>query len=282
MSLAGCSQETLHSVLRTLTGPAQDGLSQQIGNHLTVESQRAHDLNPWIVSPAGADYLAKLGIAVSPAASVAHEHPIHKYIESDLLHRRIRPYLLENPGFVQIKPSKVRALDLVGPVICNFRASPRDFGRFPLEGALEDLIPCRSVFIHDVGHFMKASSAAMYFSRLPNLETLLVSSVYAFESVSRSASCIPHLYQLAYPDRDTCVYYLEGSTTDCYEQPSAVPELLTAAYLDYEGGIISAETHSVATSHLTVMRRGRLIVPRFISFNFSGYCRYLYRCSPNQ
>ena len=271
--LSARSQLSLRSAASYLSGNALDGLSQPVANDIARASRVAYEQGIWSVSPAGVEFLAGLGITVSLSANTPHSHPIHKYIELDLLYRRIKPLLRGFNGFLQIKPAKVTAMNLPADsyVICNTVLTPRDAGRWSESIDIQALERCDTIFIHDCGHYMTEHSAAHIFRRYPKLQTLLVSSVYAYEASLGAPSRNQALYNLTYPEPGKVLYYLEAQTTAPYEQPSAIPVLLKTNRIDMGDGYLSLETNSVVNSHLTIIRRGNYIVPAHMAFYSPPY-----------
>lgn len=139
-------------------GTASDSLCQSTANSLIVAAFDLHNECPYGVSPEGSTYLASLGISVSPLSIQGHSHPVHKYLETDLLYRRLPQYMQGRCLFIQIKPSKVVADHFPHSsslTIHNVSLNVRDFGRWIDGSPLEDELD--SIFLHDVGQFLTPS-----------------------------------------------------------------------------------------------------------------------------
>lgn len=184
------------------------------------------------VGKALSSLLGDKGVPVNPYAMGSHKHPAHKTIEDYFLNDIVPGHISEPCLVVHMKTAKfnrLRARNANFNLLHNFSVTVRDEVRYPQSSAGWPVdIQQSALFLHDSGHYYRASDVTSLFKRYPKVERIFFTGILPFEAIHRRASCYPELYELEYHKDGTYSYVLEGDHSDHYDQPYETLEWLAA------------------------------------------------------
>nr|WMN13769.1 polyprotein [Triticum aestivum marafivirus] len=204
----------------------RDTIAAPLVEKLAGPFRESLDRHPWAVPPTLSGFLASTGIETSGFGFKAHPHPVHKIIETHLLHD-VWPHYATVPSAVMfMKPSKFARLQRDHPnfvALHNYRLVPKDTTRYPESSG--SLPAQETVFMHDTLMYFEPEQIVDLFLRCPNLEKLYASLVVPPESDFTHLSLNPDLYRFRF-DGDKLIYELEQNAAHNYTQPRAALDWL--------------------------------------------------------
>lgn len=207
----------------------KDVLAQPLVDEALKEFQSSAKTFPWALKPAGVDLLNSFGISAHVFGAKSHPHPIHKTVETDLLHTKWSARADRPSTVLYMKPSKFMKMAEGNPnfkCLINQHHIALDLNRYP-EGN-RGPITTPYAFMHDALMYISPAQIAGLFDASPNLEQLWASIVHPAEATLGFRSFLPDLYQVR-TDGARLHYFLEGSTDGAYDQPLSCNGWLTTS-----------------------------------------------------
>nr|QCC30253.1 polymerase [Marafivirus pruni] len=234
----------------TVSSPLVEAVSQPLRESLTTY--------PYAVPSTALSFLASCGISVSGFGHKAHPHPIHKTIETHLIHDVWPNYATTQSSMMFMKPSKFAKIQRRYPNFTrlhNYRVTAKDATRYPETSP--DLPSTPTTFMHDALMYYSPAQILDLFTQRPELQRLYASVVIPPESTFTDLSLAPALYQIQFED-DTLVYQLEGNPAHSYRQPrSAITWLSTTTIRGPQFDITISILDSWGPVHSLLLQRGR-------------------------
>lgn len=207
-------------VLDTLANTIhRDAITAPLVEHAAQSFRASLELFPWRLETSIVTQLNQLGIGVSQFGTLSHPHPIHKTIETYLLHEHWRALAARESSVLFMKPKKFEKLQRSNPnfrTLINVAQVSRDVTRYP--ESRRAWVETPLAFMHDA--LMYYSPAQIYdlFLNSPALINLYASLVVPPETYHSMQSLYPHVYQHAISG-PTLHYTLEGNASGAYDQP---------------------------------------------------------------
>nr|ARI47198.1 polyprotein [Peach virus T] len=234
----------------TVSSPLVEAVSQPLRDSLTSY--------PYAVPSTALQFLASCGISVSGFGHKAHPHPVHKTIETHLIHDVWPHYATTQASMMFMKPSKFLKIQRQCPNLVqlhNYRVTAKDATRYPETSP--DLPNTPTVFMHDALMYYTPAQVLDLFTKSQNLQRLYASVVIPPESSFTDLSLSPSLYQIQFED-DTLVYQLEGNPAHAYRQPrSALQWLSTTTIRGPDFDLTISILDSWGPVHSLLIQRGR-------------------------
>ncbi|ALX72768.1 polyprotein [Nectarine marafivirus M] len=182
---------------------------------------------PWNIPERHHPFLESCGINVAGHGFKAHPHPVHKTIETHLIHD-VWPNVATVPSAVMfMKPSKFDKLKAIHPnfeALFNYRLTAKDTTRYPTTS--HDLPNFETLFMHDALMYYTPGQIVDLFLERPKLQKVYASLVVPPESQFTDISLFPELYRFRF-EGDQLVYELEQNPSHNYIQPKRALDWLT-------------------------------------------------------
>jgi hypothetical protein len=213
---------------------------------------------PWAVPAELTPFLQKSGIETSGFGFKAHPHPVHKTIETHVLHD-VWPHYATTPSSVLfMKPSKFEKLRNQQPnfsELLNYRLVPKDTIRYPETSP--HLPNLETVFMHDALMYFDPEQIVDLFLKQPNIQKLYATLVVPPESSFTHHSFHPKLYRYRFQAQDL-VYSLEQNAAHNYTQPRSALKWLTTSTIYGPGVTLTvSRLDSWGPVHSLLIQRGR-------------------------
>nr|UCJ00876.1 replicase polyprotein [Grapevine Red Globe virus] len=197
----------------------KDTIAAPIAEAAARPFRSAMTMFPWAMSPEHRDFLRQCGITVPDLSTKSHPHPVHKTIETNLLHNVWHHYATSPSAVLFMKPSKFDKLAKANPnftELHNYHVVPKDITRYPTTSHEFPTTP--TVFMHDALMYFSPSQILGLFLECPTLTNLYASLVVPPESDFTDLSLHPTLYKMIFQG-DQLVYHLEDNPAHSYTQP---------------------------------------------------------------
>nr|WJJ45716.1 replication protein [Belladonna mottle virus] len=211
-----------HPILTSVVRPLQDSL----------------ETYPWLLPKEALPFLNSQGIPASSFGTTPHPHPIHKTLETFLLHQHWS-FLCVTPSTVLfMKPSKFQKLQRKNPnfqELKNYRLTSSDTVRYPTTSLT--LPDTESVFMQDALMYFHPSQICDLFLKSPNVQKLFCSLVIPPESSFTDLSLHPEIYTYQISGQ-TLHYVPENHSSGSYNQPLSALSWL--------------KIHSIVSTHTTL------------------------------
>ncbi|AAC57874.1 replicase-associated polyprotein [Oat blue dwarf virus] len=212
---------------------------------------------PWAVPASALPFLQECGITVAGHGFKAHPHPVHKTIETHLLHK-VWPHYAQVPSSVLfMKPSKFAKLQRGNAnfsALHNYRLTAKDTPRYP--NTSTSLPDTETAFMHDALMYYTPAQIVDLFLSCPKLEKLYASLVVPPESSFTSISLHPDLYRFRF-DGDRLIYELEGNPAHNYTQPRSALDWLRTTTIRGPGvSLTVSRLDSWGPCHSLLIQRG--------------------------
>nr|ANV22095.1 replicase polyprotein [Grapevine Red Globe virus] len=197
----------------------KDTIAAPIAEAAARPFRSAMTMFPWAMSTEHRDFLRQCGITVPDLSTKSHPHPVHKTIETNLLHNVWHHYATSPSAVLFMKPSKFDKLAKANPnftELHNYHVVPKDITRYPTTS--HEFPSTSTVFMHDALMYFSPSQILGLFLECPTLTNLYASLVVPPESDFTDLSLHPTLYKMIFQG-DQLVYHLEDNPAHSYTQP---------------------------------------------------------------
>lgn len=248
----------LKEAIEALTPTAhRDTITSPLLESLAAPFRRSLERYPWSVPAIHHPFLQQCGINASGFGFKAHPHPVHKTLETHLLHDQWPSYASTASSVLFMKPEKFAKLQRQQPNFAelhNYRLTPKDTTRYPETST--HLPDCETVFMHDALMYFRPSQILDLFRRIPRLQKLYASLVVPPESSFSQISLFPELYRFRF-EGQSLVYELENNPAHNYTQPrEALEWLSTSTILGPDFSLTVSRLDSWGPVHSLLIQRG--------------------------
>ncbi|UED13285.1 polyprotein [Pennisetum glaucum marafivirus] len=213
---------------------------------------------PWAVPAELMPFLQRSGIETSGFGFKAHPHPVHKTIETHVIHDVWPHYATTQSSMLFMKPSKFLKVQAQQPnftALHNYRLVPKDTTRYPETSP--HLPDTETVFMHDALMYFDPEQIVDLFARKPNIQKLYATLVVPPESSFTHHSFYPKLYRFRFQGQDL-VYSLEQNAAHNYTQPRSALRWLTTSTIYGPGVTLTvSRLDSWGPVHSLLIQRGK-------------------------
>ncbi|ACV53023.1 polyprotein [Blackberry virus S] len=212
---------------------------------------------PWSVPTHHQTFLQNCGIDASGFGFKSHPHPVHKILETNLIHNTWSCLASTDSAVMFMKPSKFAKLQAAQPhftELHNYRLVAKDSTRYPVTSSHVPNI--ETIFMHDTIMYYTPAQVLDLFLQSPKLQKLYASLVVPPESDFTSITLYPELYRFRF-DGHSLVYELEQNPAHNYTQPkSALVWLKTTTIIGPDFSLTVSILDSQGPLHSLLIQRG--------------------------
>nr|WPD94563.1 polyprotein [Grapevine Red Globe virus] len=197
----------------------KDTIAAPIAEAAARPFRSAMTMFPWAMSTEHRDFLRQCGITVPDLSTKSPPHPVHRTIETNLLHNVWHHYATSPSTVLFMKPSKFDKLAKANPnftELHNYHVVPKVITRHPTTS--HECPSTSTVFMRDALMYFSPSQILGLFLECPTLTNLYASLVVPPESDFTDLSLHPTLYKMIFQG-DQLVYHLEDNPAHSYTQP---------------------------------------------------------------
>jgi len=247
-------------------------------HHVTaLQKLRDNYVNQHYVPPGAASLLRQAGYAIDPNAPNPHGHGACKLLELLALEHVGRELPKGEPvHLVSLKDHKLRELrrpDNIADQRSNPTFTTGDVTRYRTHitegiGSTE----CRSMFVHDVLHYLSPADVVAIFRASPVLHELRATLVAPPEATRSDRSLYPEFYEYSITG-DVLHYAPAGDHTAAYDQPTSCLQYLSINCISDGAQRIQAHVEfSLFSHHVIRFSRTNLLPETRRHFNLPGLC----------